>query len=190
VGTTVTSHRQHGPFDSSSIEEPQPVSVTEQIDERLTAHSVAFTIHQHVEARTVADALERLPFPFEAYLKTVAFRLKKGGWVLAALRGADRVDYRGLATALGVSRRDLHQMTREEVAADLGYPIGGVGPVPLNDATRTIFDARATETLDIVYCGAGRPDRTLEIRVADLIRACDGLVAPIALPDRSPDAPT
>jgi Cys-tRNA(Pro)/Cys-tRNA(Cys) deacylase len=152
----------------------------EEIVARLTARGVAFAMHEHVVARTVADALERLPFSPDAYLKTVAFRLKAGGWVLAALRGADRVDYRGLAAALGVGRRDLHQLTPEEVAADLGYPIGGVGPVPTNGQTRTIFGSRAVEALDTVYCGAGRPDRTLEIRLTDLVTACDGLVAPIA----------
>jgi Cys-tRNA(Pro)/Cys-tRNA(Cys) deacylase len=159
-------------------------AVAEQIVARLSSRGVAFAIHEHVEARTVADALERLPFSPDAYLKTVAFRLKAGGWVLAALRGADRVDYRGLAAALGVGRRDLHQMTPDEVAADLGYPIGGVGPVPSNEGTRAIFDALAVEQLDTVYCGAGRPDRTLEVRLPELIAACDGLVAPIAQPSR------
>jgi Cys-tRNA(Pro)/Cys-tRNA(Cys) deacylase len=155
-------------------------SVAERVAERLRSRGVTFTIHEHVVARTVADALERLPFAPDAYLKTVAFRLKAGGWVLAALRGADRVDYRGLAVALGVGRRDLHQLTPEEVAADLGYPIGGVGPVPTNDRTQTVFDAQAVESLDVVYCGAGRPDRTLEVRLTDLQAACDGLVARIA----------
>jgi len=156
--------------------------VTDLISARLSTHGVEHTIHEHVVARTVADALERLPFSPEAYLKTVAFRLKAGGWVLAALRGSDRVDYRGLAAALGVGRRDLHQMTPDEVAADLSYPIGGVGPVPTNDQTRTVFDAHAVEQLDTVYCGAGRPDRTLEVRLVDLLTACDGLIAPIAQP--------
>lgn len=64
--------------------------VAEQIVARLTSRGVPFTIHEHVVARTVADALERLPFSPDAYLKTVAFRLKAGGWALAALRGADR----------------------------------------------------------------------------------------------------
>jgi Cys-tRNA(Pro)/Cys-tRNA(Cys) deacylase len=155
-------------------------NVADQLVSRLTSRGVPFTMHEHVVARTVADALERLPFSPDAYLKTVAFRLKAGGWALAALRGADRVDYRGLAAALGVGRRDLHQLTPEEVAADLGCPVGGVGPVPPNDQTRTIFDSRAVSELDVVYCGAGRPDKTLEVRVADLVMACDGLVAPIA----------
>jgi hypothetical protein len=41
------------------------------------------------------------------------------------------------------------------------------------------------EALDMVFCGAGRPDRTLEARIADLIVACDGLTAPIAQPPAS-----
>jgi len=157
-------------------------SAAERVVAHLTGRGVPYTIHEHVEARTVADALERLPFSPDAYLKTVAFRMKAGGWVLAALRGMDRVDYRGLATALGVGRRDLHQMTPDEVAADLGYPLGGVGPVPTSSQTRTVFDALAVDQLDTVYCGAGRPDRTLEARIVDLIAACDGLTAPIAQP--------
>jgi Cys-tRNA(Pro)/Cys-tRNA(Cys) deacylase len=157
-------------------------SAAERIMEHLTLRGVPFTVHEHVVARTVADALERLPFSPDAYLKTVAFRLKAGGWVLAALRGADRVDYRGLAAAVGVGRRDLHQMTADEVAADLGYPLGGVGPVPTNAQTLTVFDEVAVQELDTVFCGAGRPDRTLEVSIADLIAACDGLTAPIAQP--------
>jgi Cys-tRNA(Pro)/Cys-tRNA(Cys) deacylase len=157
------------------------VPIEERIAARLCGYGVAFTIHEHVVSRTVADAASLLSFPPEAFLKTIAFRLKRGGWVLAALRGQDRVDYRGLAAALGVSRRDLQPMEPSELLADLGYPIGGVGPVPPNDATRVVFDSRAVAELDVIYCGAGRDDRTLEVRLADLLGACDGQVAPIAL---------
>src|SRR6266536_4441360 len=149
--------------------------IEERIAERLRTRGVAFTIHEHVVSRTVSDAMSRLAFSPDAFLKTIAFRLKRGGWVLAALRGQDRVDYRGLAAALGVSRRDLLAMEPAEILADLGYPVGGVGPVPPNDATRVVFDSVAVEQLDVVYCGAGRDDRTLEVRLADLVGACDGL---------------
>ena len=156
--------------------------IDERIAARLRAHGVSFTIHEHVVSRTVADAASLLSFPPEAFLKTIAFRQKRGGWVLASLRGEDRVDYRGLAAALGVSRRDLQAMEPSELLADLGYPIGGVGPVPPNDETRVVFDSRAVDELDTVYCGAGRDDRTLEVRLADLLPACSGIVAPISQP--------
>ena len=114
--------------------------------------------------------------------ETVAFRLKDGpggGWVLVALRGGDRVDYRELADALGVRRGDLVRPSPEEILADLGLPFGGVGPLPPNDATRVVFDAAALD-LGMVYCGVGSDEHTLEIDVRDLVAVTDGLVAPVS----------
>lgn len=158
---------------------PSPEEVHTAIVRRLEAAGVPFTIHTHEVARTVADAEARLPFPKEQFLKTVVFRLKAGGWILVALQGQDQVDYRRLADALGVKRGDLLRPPPEEVEAALGYQIGGVGPIPLAPNTRVLFDEAALP-MATVYCGAGRNDRTLEIGLADLIRAVAGPVAPLA----------
>jgi Cys-tRNA(Pro)/Cys-tRNA(Cys) deacylase len=99
--------------------------------------------------------------------------------VLAACRGQDRVDFRGLAQALGVKRAEIVQPAREEVESALGYAIGGICPIPPDDGARTIVDATAAATLDTVFCGVGRNDRTLEIAISDLIAAADAQVAPI-----------
>jgi hypothetical protein len=40
-------------------------------------------------------------------------------------------------------------------------------------------DATAAATLDTVYCGVGRNDRTLEIGIADLIAAAGARVLPL-----------
>jgi prolyl-tRNA editing enzyme YbaK/EbsC (Cys-tRNA(Pro) deacylase) len=42
-----------------------------------------------------------------------------------------------------------------------------------------LFD-QCTLTLDTVYCGAGHPDQTLEIRLPDLLRVVQPRVAPVA----------
>jgi prolyl-tRNA editing enzyme YbaK/EbsC (Cys-tRNA(Pro) deacylase) len=42
-----------------------------------------------------------------------------------------------------------------------------------------VFD-QATLTLDTVYCGAGRPDRTLEIWLPDLLQVVQPRIAPVA----------
>src|SRR5436853_5562156 len=105
-------------------------SAYDSIIRRLAAAGVAFTIHEHPAATTVADAEARLPFPPAQFLKTVVFRVRDGDWVLVALRGADQVDYRKLAAALGVKRGDLFRAAPEEVEAALGFQIGGVGPIP------------------------------------------------------------
>jgi Cys-tRNA(Pro)/Cys-tRNA(Cys) deacylase len=149
----------------------------EQIVQALRAHNVPFTLHTHPPLRTVQDYLGH--FPLEQMLKTVAFRVKDGPWVLVALRGTDRVDYRRLADALGVKRAALAQPPAAEVEAVLGVAPGGVSPVPSVPGLLVVFDQRAL-ALDTVYCGAGRPDQTLEIRIADLLRVVQPRLAPVS----------
>jgi Cys-tRNA(Pro)/Cys-tRNA(Cys) deacylase len=157
----------------------RPTQLAERLTRRLAEGGVRFHVHEHVVSRTVADAEALLPFPLEGLLKTVVFRVKGGPWVLAACRGQDRVDYRKLALACGTRRADLVQPAPEEVEAALGFAIGGVSPLPPDDATLVIVDATAAATLDTVYCGIGRNDRTLEIAIADLIAVAGARVLPI-----------
>ncbi len=151
----------------------------ERIVGLLTARGYRFHVHTHRTSRTVADAKAQLPFPPEHLLKTVAFRVKNGPWLLVACKGDDRVDYRRLAEAAGARRADIQQPAPEDVEAALGYITGGVAPFPPNAETRTIVDAGAAATLDTVYCGIGRSDGTLEIGIADLIAATGAVVAPV-----------
>jgi Cys-tRNA(Pro)/Cys-tRNA(Cys) deacylase len=146
---------------------------------RLDRAGVPYTIHAHPPTSTVADAEENLPFPKEQFLKTVVFKIKPAGWVLVALKGQEQVDYRKLAAALGVKRSDLVRAGPEEVETGLGMQIGGVCPIPPDGNTHAVFDAGAL-ALGIVYCGLGRNDRTLEIRVRDLLAVAGGEVYPIA----------
>ena len=150
----------------------------ERIVGLLTGHGVRFRVHEHGAAPTVAEAAARLPFPAEQFLKTVAFRVKDGAWILAASRGQDRIDYRKLAAAAGVKRGELRQPGPGEVEAALGFPRGGVGPFPPDAETLVLVDERALE-LETVYCGIGRNDRTLEIGLRDLIRVVDARVLPL-----------
>lgn len=149
----------------------------EQIVRTLRAYDVPFTLHTHAPLRTVQDYQGH--FPLEQMLKTVAFRVKDGPWVLVALRGADRVDYRRLADALGVKRAALVQPSATEVEAVLGVSPGGISPIPPIAGLIIVFD-QAALGLDTVYCGAGRPDQTLEIRVPDLLHVVQPRIAPVS----------
>jgi Cys-tRNA(Pro)/Cys-tRNA(Cys) deacylase len=151
----------------------------QRITALLTERGVPFRVHHHAAAPTVAEIVQVLSFPRERFLKTVAFRVKGGPWILATCRGEDRVDYRKLAAAVGVRRADLVRPAPEEVEQALGYAIGGVCPIPPNDDTRTIVDAGIAATTETVFCGIGRNERTLEIGIADIIAVANALVAPI-----------
>jgi len=144
----------------------------------LKERGVPFTIHEHVPSHTVADAEERLLFPLDRLLKTIAFKAKAHGYVLAAVRGPDHIDYRKLAAACGKKRTDLVRLTPEEVAAVLGVEVGSVSPIALQQDVEILFDAQVPMH-ETVFCGIGRPDRTLEIDLMDLVQITQGRVLPL-----------
>ena len=149
------------------------VAFHDEILERLRYSGILYRIHEHAPSITIQDADQNLWFPVDQLLKTIAFRVKNRGWVLAALCGYSQVDYKKLAAAVGVSRDKLMRLSPTEVASELGYELGGVAPFAFNDQTRVVIDAGAL-TFPVIYCGVGRKDRTLEISPADLLRVTGG----------------
>jgi Cys-tRNA(Pro)/Cys-tRNA(Cys) deacylase len=147
----------------------------EGILQLLTAGRVPFRIHEHIPSYTVADAEANLDFPLERLLKTIAFRIRSGGYVLAAVRGPDRIDYRKLAAACGTKRTDIFRLTREEIVQTFSVEAGSVSPVFLRDDVRILFDT-TVPIHESVFCGIGRSDRTLEIQLEDLIQITHGQI--------------
>lgn len=137
---------------------------------------VPFVLHEHAATRTMADAEQQLSFDVARIVKTVAFRTRNGGLVLAALPGAGRVDYPRLASLAGVNRRDLAPLAPEEVWALLDVEPGSVSPLLLRDDATVFIDAAVQTIQPTIYCGIGRPDRTLEIAPDDLVRLTGGTV--------------
>ena len=135
---------------------------------------VPFVLHSHAATRTVEDAAQNLTFDVSRIVKTVAFRTRGGGLVLAALRGTRRVDYPKLAALVGVNRRDLAPLSPDEVVELLGVEPGSVSPLPLREDAAVIVDDDVLTILPTVYCGIGRPDRTLEVAPVDLVRLAGG----------------
>jgi Cys-tRNA(Pro)/Cys-tRNA(Cys) deacylase len=150
----------------------------EAIVQLLTARGIAFTIHEHIPSYTVADAQAYQLFPLERLLKTIAFRIRSGSYILAAVPGPDRIDYRKLAAACGTKRTDVFRLTPQEVANAFNVEIGSVSPILLKDGVRILFDTKVPAD-ESVFCGIGRPDRTLEIQLADLVRITQGQIVPL-----------
>lgn len=141
--------------------------------------TVPHTVHSHPHSVTVRDADELLDFPVERLLKTIAFRVRNRGWVLAGVLGYQMVDYKRLGAALGVNRTQLTSLSPDEVQDELGYVIGGVAPFAPNAQTTVVLDEGILRH-QTIYCGTGSADRTLEIAPADLVAAAGAQVAPIA----------
>jgi Cys-tRNA(Pro)/Cys-tRNA(Cys) deacylase len=150
----------------------------EKVLQMLDTQSIAYTMHEHRPFLTVADMEAYLPFPKEQFLKTLAFKIKNAFWVLAAMRGQDRVDYRKMAAAFEISRSHILRPKAEEVLEMLGFDQGGVCPIPTSDNVRVVVDP-GVRSLETVYCGGARNDRTLQIRVEDLLRVSGARVVSI-----------
>lgn len=151
-------------------------SVFDHLVEIVARRGFPYVLHEHAPARTVEDAAQNLSFEVARIVKTVAFRIRNGGVVLAALRGTGRVDYPRLAAFIGVKRRDLATLSPEEVRTLLGVEPGSVSPVPLREDTTIFIDDDVLTIQPTIYCGIGRPDRTLEIAASDLVRIAGGRI--------------
>ncbi|MFC0625627.1 aminoacyl-tRNA deacylase [Kribbella deserti] len=127
----------------------------------LTDRDIPFILHRHESIVTFEDAKAVLPFDPGCMVKGLAFEHPDGSIAVIALRAADSVDYRRVATALGVRRADLRKAPPERIEAQLDMQVGGIAPIPVPNAV--VFVDRAVLELDLILCGSGRREVTLEL---------------------------
>lgn len=149
-------------------------SFHQQIVAILEDCGVSYRLHTHEATRTVEDAEKNLSFDVNRIVKTVAFQTRSGSVVLAVLRGLLRVDYARLASLAGVNRRDLAALSLEQVREKTGVEPGSVSPLSLLAEAQLLIDDDVLKIRPTLYCGSGRPDRTIEIKAADLVRISGG----------------
>ena len=148
-----------------------------QLKEILAKGEVPFVVHEHEPTRTIEEAERNLSFAVERIVKTVAFRTRGGEIVLAALRGTRRVDYALLAALIGVNRRDIAPLSPAEVSQTIGVDPGSVSPLLPVEAAILLMDHDVLSIFPPLYCGSGRPDRTLELAPDDLARLTGARIA-------------
>lgn len=129
-----------------------------------------------VPVPTVPTAAAAIGVPEEQILKTLLFAGEDGAFVVAIANGARRIDRKRLAEAASV--RKPRPARPGDVMAVTGYPAGGVAPLALPASIPVIVDA-ATAALSVAYGGAGQEHLLLRVRVSDVIRCNNALVAEI-----------
>jgi len=172
-GQVDTSHQQE---ELPAAETAMAGSVCKRLLEIVDRSCFPFILHEHAPSRTIADASQNLLFELERIVKTIAFRTRNGGLVLAALQGTKRVDYARLAALVGVNRRDLAPLSPDEVRELIGVEPGSVSPLCLPGDAAVLIDDDVLTIQPTIYCGIGRSDRTLEIVPADLVGLSAGRI--------------
>lgn len=90
---------------------------------------------------------------------------------------AGHLDLKAVAKALGAKKAEMAAPAAAERSS--GYVTGGISPLGQRTKLRTVLDESAMP-LDRLYVSGGRRGVQLSLAPADLVRACDALVAPIA----------
>lgn len=148
--------------------------VFEKIQSLLESSGSQFTLHPHPPVSTIEDAEEKVPHLTKNLLKTIVFKIKDGDWILAVVKGHDRIDYKELARAFNVNRRKIHSVSPDTVEDQLGFEVGGIGPFPVNDNIKIIMDQALTD-IGMIICGSGKNTVSIEMDIKDLIQ----MVAPV-----------
>jgi Cys-tRNA(Pro)/Cys-tRNA(Cys) deacylase len=100
-----------------------------------------------------------------------------GKLACAVVPVAARLDLKRFAAALGGKRAELAEPAA--AARATGYVVGGISPIGQKTRLRVVIDTSA-QTFETVYVSAGKRGLQVQLTPADLLRAADGALAPIA----------
>jgi Cys-tRNA(Pro)/Cys-tRNA(Cys) deacylase len=88
-----------------------------------------------------------------------------------------QLDLKAVAAALGLKRVAMTQPADAERSS--GMVVGGISPIGQKRVLPTVVDASALD-FDVVYVSGGRRGLDVSLSPADLVRATNARVAPIA----------
>ena len=151
-----------------------------ELEEYLREQGVWYRFVEKAETVHTADASDATGIELHRITKNLVSKTRKGGYALIVVPGDRQVDLKAAARALGVKNvRLLPFAEAEEIS---GYPPGGTPSVGHKTEMSVVLDSKLLE-METLYCGGGTRDRLLELRVEDIVRLNDPVVAPISRPD-------
>lgn len=124
-----------------------------------------------------ADASEATGIDLHRITKNLVSKTRKGEYALLVVPGDRRVDLKAAAKALGT--KNVRLMPFSEAEAISGYPPGGTPTIGHKTPMRVIVDEELAG-FETFFCGGGSKDRLLELRVDDVKRLTDAIVANIS----------
>jgi prolyl-tRNA editing enzyme YbaK/EbsC (Cys-tRNA(Pro) deacylase) len=144
-----------------------PSAATERFRALAEAVGVAVAVSEFPEGtRTATDAATAVGCHVAAIVKSLVF-VVDGRAVLALTSGANRVDERQLAAAMGAT--EVRKATADEARAATGYAIGGTPPFAhTGDGVAEVLIDPQLLTHAEVWAAAGTPSTVFPIAPARL----------------------
>jgi len=124
-----------------------------------------------------ADASEATGIDLHRITKNLVSKTRKGEYALLVVPGDRRVDLKAAAKALGT--KNVRLMPFSEAETISGYPPGGTPTIGHKTPMKVILDEELAG-FETFFCGGGSKDRLLELRVDDVKRLTDAIVAKIS----------
>ena len=137
--------------------------------------------HRFIEkSETVhtADASEATGIDLHRITKNLVSKTRKGEYALLVVPGDRRVDLKAAAKALGAKKIRLMPFSEAETIS--GYPPGGTPTIGHKTPMKVVLDEELAG-FETFYCGGGSRDRLLELRVDDVKKLTDVIVARISV---------
>lgn len=153
--------------------------LTSPITALLDREGIAYRVLPHAApVFTVEDAAAQRGVVMHEMVKSILLREPNGRYVMACVRGADRVDHRAVRAALGEGWRRLHFASADEIRAITGCVPGAVAPIGLPVEVPVLFD-QAIAACAKVSISSGDVMFGLELAAADLVRLVQPHFAPL-----------
>ncbi len=149
------------------------------LEEYLKSKRVYHRFIPKSETIHTADAASATGIELHRITKNLLSVTDRGEHVVLIVPGDRRVNLRKASEVLGV--RNVRLLSPEEAEAVSGYPPGGTPSLGYRERVRVIVDDELTE-LERIFCGGGSRDLLLEVRVEDVIRLNNAIVASISEP--------
>ena len=106
--------------------------------------------------------------------KTLATESKDGDVYILVINGADEIDFKKAAKAVGV--KSLSMLALKDLKKTVGYERGATTPLALKKDYPVFIDEKA-KSMDFIKVSAGKVGHSIKIRPEDLKRACNGTFA-------------
>ena len=146
----------------------------------LTKAKIPFTLHPYDhDPRSQAygeEAAEALGVEPNRIFKTLIASVE-GRLACAVVPVSTRLDLKAFAAVLGGKRAELADPAA--AARATGYVVGGISPLGHRSRLKVVVDASAAR-FETVYVSAGKRGLQVQLAPADLVRAADAVLAPIA----------
>lgn len=140
----------------------------------LDDHNVWHQFVTKSETIHTADAAHITGIELHKVTKNLVSITDTGEYALLIVPGDSKVNLKEVAKMLDVKKVRLVPFSDAEKIS--GYPPGGTPSVGHKTRMRTLIEKKLLH-FETVYCGGGSRDKLLEIRVQDIVKLNDAIIA-------------